>query len=393
MNYDYLKVLCVLPVVGHPRDSKRIAMLQEAGLMVEAAAFERDYYPGRLPPCPFESLGWITHSRYLRRILKFMVSLPKLRRAIGRNHIVYASGPDMAYMALVAGLGLGKPVILEVGDIREVQVAPGLKGSLVRGAEKYLVDCCSLLVATAPGFIDYYYRRRLKASIPAMVIENKLEAPSSIEVDPGWNKSSLDGSPLVDRPLRIGYFGLLRCKWSWNVLEALAIARPRDMEIVLAGYSMNIPDLPGRAAKLDNVEFLGKFNSPRDLPALYENVDLVWGCYPRPGPEDWNWRWARTNRFYESCFFQKPIIALEGSGDAAEVERYDIGPIVPNRSVEEAVDEISKISRDDISRWQGNISRLPPRIYLYTTETDELGDFMKKIADDHFAHAGGTRDG
>ena len=89
-----------------------------------------------------------------------------MRRAIQRNDIVYASGQDVAFMALIAGLGLAKPVILEVGDIRELQVAPGLKGRLVRIVDKYCVNACSLLVATAPGFIDTYYRKWLKASVP-----------------------------------------------------------------------------------------------------------------------------------------------------------------------------------------------------------------------------------
>ena len=36
------RILCVLPLVGHPRHAKRIEMLQQAGYEVTAIAFERD---------------------------------------------------------------------------------------------------------------------------------------------------------------------------------------------------------------------------------------------------------------------------------------------------------------------------------------------------------------
>ena len=41
MNRANLRILYALPTIGHPRDSKRIAMLQNVGFQVEAIAFER----------------------------------------------------------------------------------------------------------------------------------------------------------------------------------------------------------------------------------------------------------------------------------------------------------------------------------------------------------------
>ncbi len=386
MNLDNLRVLSVLPVLGHPRDSKRIAMLKQAGFAVEAVAFERDYHSGRMPDCPVDSLGEIPHGHYMQRLVKMATVLPKMRRAMRRNDIVYASGEDMAFMALLAGFGLGKPVVVEIGDIREIQVAPSLKGRLIRIIDKHFVNACSLLVATAPGFIDTYYRKWLKASVPAMVIENKLESSLGETAISHEIAESLNGRPLVDRPLRIGYFGLLRCDWSWQVLEALAMACPQDIEIVVAGYPMKPVDISERSQKLSNVKFLGEFHSPDDLPGLYGRVDLVWGCYPFPAPGDWNWRWARTNRFYESCSFQTPIISLARSGDARDVERYNIGLIIEDEDVEKVVDTLCSIKPEHLETWQKNMSMLPRSVYAYTTETEELKKALEAIARDrgHF---------
>ena len=120
MNLDNLRVLSILPILGQPRHSKRIAMLQQAGFAVEAVAFERDYHSGRMSDCSVEHLSKIAHGHYLQRILKIVKVLPAGRRAIRRNHIVYASGPDMASAAIIASLGLGKPSICEVSDIQNV---------------------------------------------------------------------------------------------------------------------------------------------------------------------------------------------------------------------------------------------------------------------------------
>jgi succinoglycan biosynthesis protein ExoL len=383
MNIENLRVLSALPVLGQPRHAKRIAMLLQTGFEVEAVAFERDYHCGRLPCCPVERLGQIAHGSYLQRILKMINAFPRMRSAMRRNDIIYASGPDMALFALVAGLGLHKPIIIEIGDLTPEQFAKGYRGYMIRALDRFVVNSSRLLVVTASGFVDYYYRKRLKTRTPVLVLENKLEIPV-FDSDRITVPVPMKGTPLLDRQLRIGYFGLLRCDWSWKILESLALSRPDDVKIVVAGYPTIPVDLVERAAKLSNVEFLGEFQSPKDLPALYGNVDLVWGCFPIPSDQnDLGWMWARTNRFYESCLFQRPIIVLAGSGDAAEVKRYGIGMIVGGDGIADVTDVLSGIKLDDILRWRENISKVPQRVYLYTTEIEELRKALEDIVTDY----------
>lgn len=363
-------------------------MLQEVGFTVESAAFERDYHSGRMPTCAVESLGKIAHGKYLQRIGKMLKALPVLRRALKRNDVAYASGPDMALFALVAGVGLGRPVVVEVGDIRHVQVSPGLKGKVARFIERFVINACGLLVVTAPGFVDGYYRGRLRCKTPVLVLENKLDERAMAGLKPppaqvaaaahaaapapaGASPSS--GTRSV--PLRVGYFGVLRCEWSWKTLAALARARP-DMHVVIAGYPMEPADLPAEAAKIPNVEFRGQYRSPQDLPGLYGDVDLVWACYPSPAVADPDWRWAqsicRSNRFYESCFFQRPIITVAGSGDGVDVERYQLGLVLKTLSTDAILEAIGKVSEGDRAGWQRNLAALPRNVYMYGAETEEL---------------------
>ena len=283
----------------------------------------------------------------------------------------------------VTTIEAGKPVVVEVGDIREMQFVSGLLGRLVRMVDKHFIDSCALLVATTPAFVDVYYREWLKASLPAVVIENKLEPDFVDQVLEKGFLSPVKGRPMLDRPLRIGYFGGLRCEWSWRVLRALAVARPHDVEIVLAGYVMDPNDLPQQAEQHENIEYRGQYSSPEDLPSLYGSVDLVWGCYQPIGANDWNLRWARPNRFYESCLFKTPIVSRSGSCDSVDVERYGIGLIIEDEEIDKVVDTLCHIGPDDIETWKKNISHLPRSVYMYTTEQDELKSAIESILNGH----------
>lgn len=375
-----MNILSALPLVGHPRDSKRITMLKQAGYNIEAVAFSRPYHSGRLPDCRVESLGDIESGRYASRLLSMVAVLPRVRRAIRRNDLVYASGADMALLAIVAGIGLRQPIVLEVGDIREVQLAPGFAGRLVRWLDKRLVGNCALLVVTAPKFLDTYYRRWLGSEVPAVVIENKLEPEFVDQIARRAQITTDYGSEDSKKaPLIIGYFGGLRCEWSWSVLRDLAIAKPDDVHIILAGYPMNPRDLPNKVLEYNNIEYLGEYRSPQDLPSLYGQVDLVWACYQPIGPNDWNLRWARPNRFYESCLFGKPLVSRAGSCDAAEVERLNIGLVVNEERVDKVVEQVSGITSEELDIWTKNVGALPPSIYVYTTEGEELARKISEI--------------
>lgn len=371
-----VRVLFTLSVVGHPRDSKRIAMLQKEGFKVEAMAFRRRFHPGRPPTCPVTVVAEIEHGRYLRRAFQMLRAIPAFRRAIRRHDTVYASGLDMALLCLVAGLGLRRPVAVEIGDIREVQTAAGVKGWMVRKIDRAIADSCSLLVATAPDFVDVYYRQWIGSQTLALVVENKLD------VDPGLRASALEadeshsGKPGIDRPIRIGYFGLLRWASSWEILRDLAVALPDRLEIVIAGHVLEPKDLVESAKTSNNISYLGEYRSPDDLHRLFSNVDLIWAVF---GPNNWNLRWARSNRFYESCFFRKPIITRKGCRDAIEVERLGIGLTIDDGEPGTFARSISQITYDKLREWDANLARVPPETYLYTHESATLAHTIKSM--------------
>ncbi len=365
-----LKIASVLPVLGHPRHAKRISMLMESGCQVEVAAFERDYHSGRQPACPVTRLGRIKKAAYLRRLITMLRAIPKLRQILKRNQLIYASGPDMALLSVLASTGLKRPICMEVGDIRKIQVASGLQGRVVRRLDRWIAGRCQLLVATAPGIIGEYYRDQLKSDTKSLVIENKLEPSDHLAVARQQVRPA--GVPA---PLRIGYFGLLRCPWSWQVLETLATRFPDRMQVVVAGHPFWEIDIQERADALPNVTFLGPYRSPQDLADIYGQVDLMWTCYPaNPQPSPWRRAQAicRSNRFYECCRFKTPIIAIADSGDGQEVGRWDIGLTIDNYDTHQIIQQIACLTDSQWNRWHRNLDQLPESVYEYGDEGQEL---------------------
>jgi len=346
-------------------------MFLKSGFQVEALGFERDQYLGRRPNCPVQSLGSISNGRYLVRIYKMVLAFLKVRTAIRHNVIVYAFGADLALLALISGAGLGKPVIIEVADIRIIQTIGGLSGRAVRAIDKRITEACRLLVLTSVDYFEYY-RNWLRVATPSLIIENKVDGSfaATVRTDRTRNPRLRASVPLVNRPLRIGWFGYLRDEWSLRVLDLLVRLMPHKFFVVLAGVQPEHYQKLFAKVVVDNpnFEFLGTYNHPGDLPDLYNSVDIIMTCYEPKIPSCW----SQSNRYYEACLFQKPLIARDGCKSAAEVKKHDIGLIITVSDVEKAAASIGSVTSKQWEHWQVNIAAIPPEVYSTTNEADIL---------------------
>ncbi|MDI9569687.1 MAG: hypothetical protein QM278_02955 [Pseudomonadota bacterium] len=356
-------------------------MLQEEGFLVEAAAFNRKYHKGRLPSCDLIQLGIIENGKYFIRLLKILKAIPNVRTAIARNDVVYASGQDMAFLGFLAGFLLGKPIVMEVGDLVNIQVASSIKSKIFRIIDRWITSRYALIVTISEGFLNIYYRKWLKIKTRGIVIQNKLEKHllKSLTISVSDSKKKDKLRPILDRPLIIGYFGLLRDLWSLQVLIKLAELYPGQYEIVLAGMPMKQSNFAEQSACHPNVKYIGEYRSPEDLPFLYGQVDMIWACYPEIKRNDWNLRWGRPNRFYESCFFKKPCFAREGSLFAEDVKRYNIGCLIRDVDVEKVVMQISSINYNEFKEWHEALLKLPQDVYLYEYEGRDLANEIRKL--------------
>ena len=366
----HVRVLCLLPRMNDSRIARRIDMLRESGCAVEALAFEREHDMGRAPGCPVGSLGHLEHGHYASRLRKLLRSAPSVRRASRRNDLVYAFNCDMALLALAATAGLDTPVALETADIRDIQVANDWRGKVVRTVERLATERCRLLVVTAAGY-RAYYRDWLGTPRRGLVLENKLDASFAASVKRAVPEANT--SDAGDRPIRIGWFGMLRDEWSWRVLEKVIAEKPAEYTAVLAGVGM-LDNFAERVLRRPEIVYLGEFSHPEGLSRIYGAVDLVMACYPTNIPRSW----SRSNRYYEACLFNKPLIVRAGCADAEPVGRLDIGLVIDTSDTDGAAAAIRAVSAQELNRWRTNLASLPASAYSVTDEAVALG---KAIAD------------
>ena len=370
MTGSAVRILCLLPSLADAHNAVRVSMLQRSGFAVEALGFERYGPAARMLDCRAESLGRVEHRRYLRRGLRLLRCLSRVRDAMQRNHLVYAFGADLPLLALAAGVGLKVPVVAELADIRDLQVAASLRGRLFRALDKQATDACALLIVTSAHYLAYY-RGWLRTATPAIVVENKVEPAFAATVT-----AASCAAPA--RPLRIGYFGILKDEWSLALIEALARSAPEEFAFLLAGIPGRFVDsFQQRVRRIANLEYRGEYRHPDDLPTLFGDADLILACYPPAVPHGW----SRSNRYYDACLFRKPLIVRAGTGDAEAVRRRGIGFVIAAPGVEAAAAELRGITAADWERWRANMSKLPAAEYVHAKRgPDELRQSLAALA-------------
>lgn len=369
-----MRFLFLLPVLGQPRHAKRIDMLKDEGVSSEVAAFERDYHKGRIPNCPITVLGDIESGNYIKRALVYFKSLLKLRKLAKDNNVVYSFGLDLAMLSYVATLGLPINRIMEVADIRDIQTSSRLKGKVLRLLEKLFLKRLDLLVVTSPQYYNEYYKKWLEVEPSFLLVENKLEKSML-----GFKRDfSREMAAVENDAITIGYFGLLRCKWSADILYTLAKDSPSDFKVILAGRWMMSSELLYKLQGLSNVKFIGEYRSPEGLADLYSSVDVVWACYSPFLAENFNALWARTNRFYESLFFKKPLISTLNSADAGYIYEKKVGLVIDASDNDVAIKFLQKnLTRLNCEIWSNNLNVLPVSDFIYFDEAKKILEALK----------------
>lgn len=370
-----INITFLLPVVSQARYHKRVNELQKLGIKGQILAFERDYYPGKPWPDGYLSLGKIQHENYYKRLVPFVKALPSIIKEARKSDIIYAFGLDTLFLAWLASRFSGRylKIIYEVGDIRSILLGKSLLSQNLRRLERFLLRHVEILVVTSEAFISgYFHGIQGLMTLRYQVIENKLDenAFSILPSPVSYNKEN--------GGLRIGYFGLIRCRRSWDILKRVTSTSSGQIQLYLRGISMGEQDLDEEARIDPYINYGGPYMAPDDLPSLYRQVDMVWACYPYQGNELGNWRWARTNRFYEACHFQKPMFAQKGTEDGRLVEALELGITLDLADIEGTVDRILHIKPTDIDQWKQNLVALPKEIYTLSNEHEQLVKAISK---------------
>jgi succinoglycan biosynthesis protein ExoL len=366
-------IIFVMRVASQVRFRKRIYALSQLGFKTTPLAFEQDYIPGK-PEGGYISLGSIEKGNYLKRFMPFVRAFPVIRHQAKTADVLYCFGLDMLLLSWLVKLSLGKPVklVYEIGDIRQILTQDKPVSKLLRHLETFLVKQTHLLVTTSEAFIESYYQGILKLkNFNYQIIENKL--------DQGFLASTRTASSNNAPTAQLGYFGLLRCTQTWKIMERLT---EKGVSIYVRGYPHGelTKEMIEKATQTNpNLKYGGSYIAPDELTGIYNQVELVWAAYPYNIQQQTvgNHQWARTNRFYESCYFAKPVICQTDTEDGRIAEKLNIGIATDLSNVDEAVRQILMITPEQIRIWTENIKNLPKTVYTYSDEHEKLASSLE----------------
>ncbi|WP_377296827.1 glycosyltransferase [Rhizobium sp. SGZ-381] len=326
-----LNVLYLAHDLSDPAIRRRVIMLKAGGATVTVAGFLRD--ENRLadePGIRLVVLGRTADGRLGQRmaaVIKARLSLSRLLRGLDRPDVILARNLETLALAGATSGHFGKdvPVVYECLDIHRLLLDEGVKGRLLRAAEGFFGRSASLLVTSSPAFVAHYFKPLSRLDLPVMLLENQV-----LELSPqGGTAPAAPRPPLANAPWRIGWFGAIRCRKSFDILSRFASAMNGRVEIVIRGRvsPKEFPDFEARVAATPHVSFHGTYRNPEDLQDIYSDIQFVWAI--DFFEEGLNSEWLLPNRLYEGALHGAVPIALSSTETGRFLARRGLGLLLP----------------------------------------------------------------
>ena len=324
------RVLYLVHNLSDPAVERRVAMFRAGGAEVDIAGFRRGDGPQASLPLDTVIELDVTHDgRMLHRLAATVRAAAGARgwsRSLGRPDVIVARNLEMLVVAnrLLGRWDTAPPLVYECLDIHRLMLRQDQVGRMMRALEQRLMRRVDLLVTSSPAFLRNHFDK-LRAP-PALLVENKVFAPGLGEI--GRNPALL----VETGPMRIGWFGALRCRKSLAALDALSRHFGGRLDVTLRGRPAltEFDDFHGTVSRSPHLHYGGPFRYPQDLAPLYSGVHFTWAI--DFFEEGLNSNWLLPNRLYEGCLNGAIPVALAGTETAAFIERLGIGIVIPDIS-------------------------------------------------------------
>jgi succinoglycan biosynthesis protein ExoL len=321
-----LKIAYLVHDLSDPAVHRRVRMLKIASAKVTVIGFKRT--TGRLKDvegCETIDLGETRDGAFLARIGSVALAamgLERLERVLRGCEVMLARNLEMLFLAVKARrrYAPNASLVFECLDIHRMLLGRNLSGRLLRSIETSLMRDVNLILTSSPRFISEYFNPR-NFNCPIKILENKV-----LLADPEISRQSEPSRP-TGPPWRLGWFGMIRCRRSFEILRAVAREAAGSLQIRIAGRPSpkEFPDFEALLAGSSQVTFTGPYRFD-ELPTLYGDVHFSWAVdFFEQGM---NSSWLLPNRIYESSFFGCVPIAIEGVETARWLAEKQIGVIL-----------------------------------------------------------------
>lgn len=365
---------------------KRVAAFERHGARVIGFMFHRDR-PNRTssPADGAIDLGATHDLAYGRRLLSLLSALPKIqahKQALRSADVVYARNLDMLALAAAARrlTGSRTPLVYEALDVRRIMVGDGWINSLFRFAERRLLGMSDALVVSSPDYMVRYFWPMQRYAGKWRLLENKLAGPLATD-----RKTSPGGGPAAPKagePWIIGWFGVLKCRRSLDILARTAEALgPRciiHVRGILSENDISPVMMADIVARHPNIVFGGPYANPADLPDIYGQVHMTWAA-DFLDPEA-NSAWCLPNRLYEGCAHGSPLIAGRGTVTGARIERDRLGWVLAEPLERTLPEFLAKLDGKTYLAARRAVRAAPQELFYDVNDTADLLVFLDSLA-------------
>ena len=308
---------------------KRARTFLDYGYRLTMFSFRRQRYNrGYQPDWPCVMLGQTEDGRYGQRLLALLKALPRIalhRRSLRQAGLFYARNIDQLLLAVAARWLAGRKVriVYEVLDIQPILAGHRWASRLLRGIERFALRRTEMLVLSSPGFWHNYFTALQGYRQPWFLMENKLPAQFGTQPRP---HASATGDPTPGRyRWTVGYCGLIRGQDTVNLIVRLAKRLDGLVQFKFRGLVTTADQeaFLQAVAQHDNLVYEGPYVSPRDLPAVYGDIDFAWALDLEN--TEHNSRWLLPCRYYEAGYFGVPCLTARGFEIGRLVEGHQTG--------------------------------------------------------------------
>ena len=354
--------------LSDPAVHRRVRMLVAGGAAVTPIGFRRSAEaPNAVEGLRPIALGRTADGMLARRMLSVagrMVRLGSIAEHARKANVIVARNLEMLVLAIRARK-LYAPeatVVYECLDVHRLLLSKDLGGTLLRLLESKLWRDVDLLLTSSPAFVRNYFTPRGFPS-PIRLVENKVLLVGESEARATFAR------PPPGPPWRIGWFGMIRCRKSLDILSSLARAAGGTVEVIIRGRASGatLPDFDAAIADLPYVRFAGPYRNPADLPSIYGDVHFSWAIdYYESGH---NSAWLLPNRVYEGSLYGAVSIGLAGVETGRWLARRNAGVVLDEPLEQRLVDFFRRLDRNSYAILAHEVEALP-RTDLVSDQSD-----------------------